>query len=1326
MQTVHSSKTTHSINRMMYQLRTQTESGQDIPGRASIAATPLLSPTVQPNTSIIRSTITTTTSIPPMINTTTSMSNPMAPSVIPIIQNSNLPMTNHNGFYNDDRRKLDKYTGSDTSITADRWISLFDVVVSSITSDYQRVQLLMEYLRGEALHWYADEIAPFITTISYKETKNKFIERFGFVVVDPVIAAQKRRLQKGESIQDYFNSKMQFLRRSTLTQQSIAAQLTDGTPHFYRTPLISADIKDANHWLRKALELEESFRPYSTKRKPDYKHQNHFTKTNQATSTSKTEAKPPSPCKLCQSLGKLEWHWHRDCPRRKRTNNNDNNSAFRPSTSDQANYSSIDQCNLTSHPPEFNNPHHFIHIDASINHTKVAALIDTASSTHLISNKLTSRLNLKLQRKMAVSLQLANGTTMTLGQVTFPLTINNQTKTVTAQTLVDPPFDLLLGLNIGEFFHITCDLKERTASVHFVDEQLQPVISIPSQFQQLIHNNQDLFSEENTFADTGKITIEFHRIRTKEHPPISQRPYTQPIADRTETTRQVQELLTKGFIRESTSPWAAPITLVKKKDNTKRLCIDYRKLNSITIDDKQPIPRIQDVIDQLHNSKFFSTLDVTCGYWHVPIDPVDVSKTAFVTHNGHYEWLVMPFGLKNAPSTFQRIIQKVLGNLLNHGTINYLDDIIVYSETLGKHFELLSTIFQRLKQHNIKLKLSKCNFVQLEVEYLGHIISFNNVKPSARQIKAVTEFPEPKNVIEIRRFLGLAGFYRRFIPNFASIAEPLTRLTRKNVDFASNWKHEQLTAFNQLKSLITQPPVLTIFNPDLPCELHTDASSVGIGATLIQNHHPVAYFSRRLNESESKYNATHLECLAAVNAIEHFHIYLYDNSFNLVTDHSALQWLFNIKKPTGLLYRWSVRLSVYSYNVIHRSGLKHQHVDALSRAPSNFLVTTQDIIKAQRSLSESMANEFIQDGIKKIKRKGMTKIIVPLSLVPRILQAYHDDVSHPGQNTTLTSISKLFYWKTLTQDVHEYVKSCHTCQLVKPSLHPSFGQLKPIETPDKPLDLISIDTIVMGNIAANTKAKYVQLIVDHHSRFVWVFATPKNTTETIINILSSLFKTVGIPKSILTDNGTNFIATKLKHFLAKASQDLPFNIKHFFTTSYHPSCNGLNEKANDLIITKLRTATLENPRRKWSTLLPSVVDNYNQTVHGSTGFTPKFLFNGSDDNIPNKPTLSDARIQAKQRSDQLKLKWKQRFDEKHESLVLKEGNMVKRRIPFNRPDRHKLTPKYEGPFTIVKVHSDINFEIDQPHRNQKTTLVHVSQLEPYFTRSPRLNLTAGE
>ena len=234
------------------------------------------------------------------------------------------------------------------------------------------------------------------------------------------------------------------------------------------------------------------------------------------------------------------------------------------------------------------------------------------------------------------------------------------------------------------------------------------------------------------------------------------------------------------------------------------------------------------------------------------------------------------------------------------------------------------------------------------------------------------------------------------------------------------------------------------------------------------------------------------------------------------------------------------------------------------------------------------------------------------------------------------------------------------------------------------------------------------------------------TSETIINILSNLFRTVGYPQRILTDQGTNFTSNKLKHFL----NNQPQKIIHLFTTSYHPQCNGLNEKANDIIISKLRSALLAKPTRKWSTLLSEILHNYNNQIHGSTGFPPQFLLNGTidshDNNILATISLEEARNQAKQKSDQLKLKWKQRYDEKHKPLNLKVGDLVKRKIPVNRPDIDKLTPKYEGPFTVIKVRSDVNYEVNQPCRNTPTTTVHVSQLEPYFNRPPRLNLSAGE
>jgi len=351
------------------------------------------------------------------------------------------------------------------------------------------------------------------------------------------------------------------------------------------------------------------------------------------------------------------------------------------------------------------------------------------------------------------------------------------------------------------------------------------------------------------------------------------------------------------------------------------MCIDFRKLNAISIDDKMPMPRITEVLDRLQGARYFTTLDVAWGYWHIEMDPDSIEKTAFVTNEGHYEWLVMPFGLKNAGATFQRIIQQILGKHLYNGVINYLDDFIIYSQTYTEHIQRIDQILRLLTDHNIKLKRSKCHFAQSEVTYLGHVVSHNSVKPSAEKIAAVTQFPVPDTLRKVRSFLGLTGYYRRFILDFSQKSRPLTILTRKDTPFT--WGPTQQKAFDTLKQAITEPPVLALYDPTKPCILYTDASKIGIGATLAQLgedgvEHVIEYYSKRLSTHRENYTASELECLAIVESIEHFEVYL-NHKFKVITDHSALQWLLTLKKPKGRLYHWSVKLSTFSFEVIHRA-----------------------------------------------------------------------------------------------------------------------------------------------------------------------------------------------------------------------------------------------------------------------------------------------------------------------------------------------------------------------------------------------------------------------
>ena len=475
-------------------------------------------------------------------------------------------------------------------------------------------------------------------------------------------------------------------------------------------------------------------------------------------------------------------------------------------------------------------------------------------------------------------------------------------------------------------------IPQQSALNNSHSESTHKPLSIPNapQLNALLAKHHRVFTQAN--ADIGRISGASHTIHTVPHPPIQLRPYRRPQHEYDEIGRQVTELLQKGLIRESSSPWAFPVTLAPKKDGSQRLCIDFRKLNAITIDDKMPLPRIQEVLDRLSGAKYFTTLDIAWGYWQAAMDPASVAKTAFVTNSGHYEWLVMPFGLKNAPATFQRTLQTVLGKLLYNGAINYLDDIIIYSKTYTEHLALLDQVLTALAAHNITLKPSKCTFIQPKVTYLGHSISLNTVRPDEHKLSAIRDFPIPDNLRKLRQFVGLTQWFRRFIPQYTRIAKPLTSLTRKDTPFT--WDTPQQTAFDTLKQCLITQPVVALYDPNKPCTIYCDGSATGIGATLTQpdsNGKPrvIEFFSKRVTIRSP--TATELECLAVVESIAHFDAYL-NGPFTVVTDHSALQWLLNLKNPKGRLYRWVVHLSTYTFTITHRSGRSMSHVDALSRA----------------------------------------------------------------------------------------------------------------------------------------------------------------------------------------------------------------------------------------------------------------------------------------------------------------------------------------------------------------------------------------------------------
>ncbi|UYV77680.1 K02A2.6-like [Cordylochernes scorpioides] len=1096
--------------------------------------------------------------------------------------------------------RLQKFNGSKSAIRPESWIKLYDFENNSLKED-EKIKNLMYYLTDSALEWYADEIISNPAIKRWEVVKEKLIQRFGSYNANPIVSASHRRLKREESIENYFQDKIRLLNQTHLTKEEKIHLLTDGLPNDWKDLIVAAQPTDATKWFHIAASIEQNRASIQFKPK---------NKIHLATKNNDNRKNVcPFWCPICSKKGIKIKHWVTDCedydPNYKKDRPNQNTSVKQVCGAPEL----LNVSTLTNTPTQ--GAFKLINISVEVNGIPAQAFVDTGATVSIINWRLFKRTRLQLQPNSDIHISQADGVTRTCGSLQTKVRIDKLIKPVTLHVMKNFKYPLLIGLDVASLFNLLIDVRDKTIYTKF--DGLQNPILVnhleeirEHELKKLLEHNRNVFSQHA--IDLGKVAIQ-HKIITKSEQPISLRPYRRPLKEYEEIAEQVKELLEHKLIRTSDSPWAFPVVMVPKKDGNKRMCIDYRRLNEITLDDRQPLPHIQDMFDRLHGSRFFSTLDVAWGYWQIEMDPQSIQKTAFVTNDGHYEFLVMPFGLKNAASTFQRIIQHILGELLWKGTCSFQDDILVYTKTWQEHIELLSKVFDKLRQYNMKLKLSKCIFGRTEVKYLGHIISHNQLKPDPGKVKSIQDFPRPDTVKKVRQFMGLANYYRKFVKDFSKISFPLVRLTRKNQPFI--WNEEVEESFAKLKMALSTKPVLAIYNPDYPSKM---------------------------------------ECLAVIQATDHFHVYIENQPFEIITDHAALQWLFTMKKPKPKYFRWILSLSSKSCNIVHRSGKQQTHVDALSRLPV-VNIATQELQEHQQNSDLSfLKNSHTHDGC------------------------------------------------GITTDIKNYVRSCKSCQLVKVRHEPTLGEMITPTSNIQPLQMIGCDTIVLGTAAANTKHKFIQVFVDHATRYLWAYPTITNTAQAVTQCLDKIIKSVNSINTILTDNGKNFISKEFNKFLSLQG------IKHTYTSPYHPQCNGICEKLNDTIMTKLRIAVLEKPRCKWSSLLPQVVKNYNSTPHDVTGFSPLFLMYGIG-NVPEFAdqtpiTIEEARKKASLRTEQFRSKWKIKHDSHHPKYVFKEGDLVIRKIAFNDPRLIKTSPKYEGPFVIQKKISDVTYDISLKDQKQ--------------------------
>ncbi|GJS32512.1 retrotransposon-related protein [Tanacetum coccineum] len=777
-------------------------------------------------------------------------------------------------------------------------------------------------------------------------------------------------------------------------------------------------------------------------------------------------------------------------------------------------------------------------------------------------------------------------------------------------------------------------------------------------------NIQTLLKDFSTVFDTPK---ELPSNRSHDHtipllpntPSINVRPYKHPPNQKDAIKLMVKELLKVGVIRNSQSSFSLPIVMMKKKDGTWRMCVDYRMLNKYTMKDIFPIPVIEELLDELHGAKVFSKLDLRSGYHQIRMNKDDIHKTAFRTHKEHYEFLVIPFGLTNAPSTFQSLMNTVLKTYLRKFVLVFFDDILIYSKSEEEHWGHLRTVLQIMQQHTLFAKESKCTFAANKMEYLGHIISDKGVSTDPTKIQATKHWPIPQTDKQLRGFLGLTGYYKKFIKNYAWISKPLTNLLKMG---AFVWSQEAQEAFLALKQTMILTPVLALLNFQKTFVVETDASGVGIGVVLQQGGHPIAYLSKTLAPKHQALSTYEKEFLTILMTLEKWRGYLLDRHFKIKTYHFSLKFLLNQRLTTPFQTKWLPKLLGFDYEISYNKGAENVVVDALSRINSGSELNAV-------VLSTVTNNKYTWEG-GVLKRKGKLVVGNDEQLRNTIVQHYHADAvgGHSGTTVTTHKIKSLFYWKGLHKIVKKYVRECDVCQINKSDLAAYPGLLQPLPVPKRVWSDISMDFIV--GLPKSQGKSVIFVVVDSLSKYAHFMALSHPYTASFVAhaFLDSVYKLHGLPNSIVSDMDSVFLKV-----------------------------------VNKCLECYLRCMTGERPK-EWVQWLSLAEFWYNTNKHSSISVSPYEVVYSQTPPLHNPYVAGEIAVETVDRSlqarenaiEMLKFHMKRSQDRVKKYVDLKRSEIEfevgmwiylklqpHRQVTIRQGALTKLSPKYFGPFMMV-------------------------------------------
>jgi transposase InsO family protein len=871
-----------------------------------------------------------------------------------------------------------------------------------------------------------------------------------------------------------------------------------------------------------------------------------------------------------------------------------------------------------------------------------------------------------------------------------------------------------------------------------------------AEIRELIYGFPALFSDE-----LGTVKGMTCHLDLSDTIPVRSRPY-QLSPPRMQVLREiVQDLMRKGVVRKSYSQYASPAFLVPKPSGGQRMVVDYRLLNRKIVFDAFPMPNVEAAFAHFGKAKIFSVLDLNSAYYQIPLSAKSRRVTAFCTPFGLFEFNKLPMGISVGCQVLSRVIDSLFGDLHHKFVYNFMDDLVVYSSSFEEHLEHLKEIFARLEKAGFTLNRDKLRLAQREIPFLGHIVSGEGVRILPGRVEAITAFPPPTNLKAVRRFLGMAGFYARFIHGFSQLAEPLHALKRKNAKFV--WGEAQQTAFQQLKGALATPPVLQI--PDFSKEftLVCDASDVAISAVLHQTRDeqlaPIAYGSRLLTPAERRYSIHERECLAVVFGCEKYRSSLEHKEFSLFTDNQALAWLLRHAKELGRIGRWVLRLAPFKFRVCHFSGKGNVVADCLSRQYDESSESTtfagmvlSQLPEAFRSIREhqkrdpwcqdiyhrlsqgdpALRNFKVRDGalIYSPARKNAKRYLLPEPLRAMVLEYFHSShlSAHLGVAKTFNRICRVFYWPGMRSEICAFVRNCLDCQRAKPAPDSRVG-LHSASVVARPMERVFIDFV--GPIIRSRKGNVAILVVlDGFSKFVAMYPVRRISADVVRNcLMEKYFPAYGVPQCIVSDNAAVF--------KSKTFYDLCFawGIRHVTTAPYYPQASQVERFNRNL---KVALTIYHNAQHtSWDEHLAALTLAFNSAWHESTAATPaSFLGRELNHPLGLKWELLNLHLDKDQKS--MEDYWDQALSHlrKARARVADRYNVGRRPVDFRVGDlvllrthplssraqqrSAKLDFKWSTPMTIAKFVSPVTVQLANPDTGVIVRRAHVTQLKRHF------------